>query len=91
LGSPGFTSRVRVALRCFAREEPFGRFESTDQVHKIDKTTFKAEKPNLRESLLDVQFDLAERRDFAVLILPAPSARPEAKQLSIGMAGRLLP
>lgn len=46
-------------------------FESAERVHKIDKATFKAEEPKLREALLDAQFDLVERKSFAVLILLA--------------------
>ena len=44
-------------------------FESAEQIHKIDKATFKTEEAKLREALLDVQFDLAEAKSFAVLIL----------------------
>jgi polyphosphate:AMP phosphotransferase len=44
-------------------------FESAEQVHKLDKATFKAEEPKLRESLLDAQFDLAAGKSFAALIL----------------------
>ena len=44
-------------------------FESAEQIHKINKSTFKAEEQKLREALLDAQFDLAESKSFAVLIL----------------------
>ena len=44
-------------------------FESAEQVHKIDKSTYKVEEAKLREALLDAQFDLAEAKSFAVLIL----------------------
>ncbi len=46
-------------------------FESAEQVHKIDRATFKAEEPKLREDLLDAQFDLIADKSFAVLILLA--------------------
>lgn len=46
-------------------------FESAEQVQKVDKATFKAEEPKLREALLDAQFDLAANGSFAVLILLA--------------------
>jgi polyphosphate:AMP phosphotransferase len=44
-------------------------FQSAEQVHKIDKATFKAEEPKLREALLDAQFDLDESKSFPALIL----------------------
>jgi polyphosphate:AMP phosphotransferase len=44
-------------------------FESAEQVHTIDKATFKAEQAKLREALLDAQFDLVQKKTFAVLIL----------------------
>jgi polyphosphate:AMP phosphotransferase len=37
----------------------------------LDKATYRAEEPGLREALLDVQFALLERRSFPVLILLA--------------------
>jgi AMP-polyphosphate phosphotransferase len=46
-------------------------FESAEQVHTIDKATFKAEEPDLREALLDAQFDLIESKSFAVLVILA--------------------
>ena len=39
--------------------------------HVLDKATYRAEEPVLREALLDVQFALLERRSFPVLILLA--------------------
>lgn len=44
-------------------------FESAEQKHEIDKPTFKAEEPKLREELLDAQFDLVEKQEFPVLIV----------------------
>jgi AMP-polyphosphate phosphotransferase len=44
-------------------------FESAELGHKIDKETYNAEVPKLREALLDVQFDLAEKAEFPVIIL----------------------
>jgi polyphosphate kinase 2 (PPK2 family) len=46
-------------------------FESAALPHVLDKVAYKAEEPALREALLDVQFDLRERRSFPVLILIA--------------------
>ncbi len=44
-------------------------FESAELGHKIDKATYDAEVPKLREALLDAQFDLAEKAQFPVIIL----------------------
>jgi polyphosphate:AMP phosphotransferase len=44
-------------------------FESAELGHKIDKATYDAEVPKLREALLDAQFDLAEKAGFPVIIL----------------------
>jgi polyphosphate:AMP phosphotransferase len=44
-------------------------FESAELGHKIDKATYDAEVPKLREALLDAQFDLAEKAKFPVIIL----------------------
>lgn len=44
-------------------------FESAELGHKIDKTTYDAEVPALREALLDAQFDLAKKANFPVIIL----------------------
>ena len=44
-------------------------FESAELGHKIDKATYDAEVPKLREALLDAQFDLAEKANFPVIIL----------------------
>lgn len=44
-------------------------FESAELEHKIDKATFKKEVPKLRAELLDVQYDLIEKREFPVVIL----------------------
>ena len=39
-------------------------FESAELGHTIDKATFKAEVPELREQLLQAQFDMIESGDF---------------------------
>lgn len=44
-------------------------FESAELGHKIDKATYEAEAPQLREALLDAQFDLAQNAKFPVIIL----------------------
>ncbi|MDR0576743.1 MAG: polyphosphate:AMP phosphotransferase [Candidatus Accumulibacter sp.] len=44
-------------------------FESAELGHRIDKETFRAEVPKLREALLDAQFDLREQGKFPVVIL----------------------
>jgi len=44
-------------------------FESAELGHTIDKETFKKEVPKLRAALLDVQYDLLEKKDFPVVIL----------------------
>jgi polyphosphate:AMP phosphotransferase len=44
-------------------------FESAELGHKIDKATYDAEVPQLREALLDAQFDLGEKAKFPVIIL----------------------
>ena len=44
-------------------------FESAELGHKIDKTTYDAEVPKLREALLDMQFELAQKAKFPVIIL----------------------
>ncbi|OIQ99813.1 thymidylate kinase [mine drainage metagenome] len=44
-------------------------FESAELGHKIDKATYDKEVPQLREALLDAQFDLAEKAGFPVIIL----------------------
>jgi polyphosphate:AMP phosphotransferase len=44
-------------------------FESAELGHKIDKATYDAAVPKLREALLDAQFDLAEKAKFPVIIL----------------------
>ncbi|RNC66690.1 MAG: polyphosphate:AMP phosphotransferase [Desulfuromonadales bacterium] len=44
-------------------------FESAELDHAIDKKTFKAQVPALREALLDAQFDLLQSRRFPVVIL----------------------
>jgi len=44
-------------------------FESAELGHKIDKATYDTQVPKLREALLDVQFELAEKATFPVIIL----------------------
>ena len=44
-------------------------FESAELGHKIDKETFRKEGPLLREALLEAQLDLAERKNFPVIIV----------------------
>ena len=44
-------------------------FESAELGRELDKATFKAKQPELREALLEAQFELAERRDFSVVVL----------------------
>lgn len=44
-------------------------FESAELGHKIDKETFKAEVPKLRAELLDVQYDMLQKKEFPVVIL----------------------
>ena len=44
-------------------------FESAELGHKIDKATYDAEVPRLREDLLNAQFDLAQKAKFPVIIL----------------------
>ncbi|MDP2248020.1 MAG: polyphosphate:AMP phosphotransferase, partial [Nitrosomonadales bacterium] len=46
-------------------------FESAELGHQISKEIYKKEVPELRESLLDAQFDLAESKKFPVIILIA--------------------
>src|SRR5574343_1380781 len=44
-------------------------FESAELGHKVSKKTFKAEVPKLRSDLLDVQYDILQKREFPVVIL----------------------
>ena len=44
-------------------------FESAELGHKIDKATFDAAVPQVRQDLLDVQFDLAQKAGLPVIIL----------------------
>ena len=46
-------------------------FESAELGHNIDKATYEREEPQLREALLDAQYDLKQRARFPVLILIA--------------------
>ena len=44
-------------------------FESAEIGHAIDKDTFEAEVPALREALLEVQYELQQQKRFPVIIL----------------------
>jgi polyphosphate:AMP phosphotransferase len=44
-------------------------FESAELGHKLDKATYDAEVPALREALLDAQMELAKQAKFPVVIL----------------------
>lgn len=44
-------------------------FESAELGHKIDRDTFKEEVPKLRAALLDVQYDVLQKKEFPVVIL----------------------
>ncbi|VVO37351.1 polyphosphate:AMP phosphotransferase [Pseudomonas fluorescens] len=44
-------------------------FESAEIGHAIDKETFEAEEPALREALLEAQFELREQGRFPVIVL----------------------
>ncbi|MDE2439922.1 MAG: polyphosphate:AMP phosphotransferase [Betaproteobacteria bacterium] len=44
-------------------------FESAELGHKVDKKTFKTEVPKLRAELLDVQYDILQKKEFPVVIL----------------------
>lgn len=44
-------------------------FESAELGHTVDKATYKAEVPKLREALLDAQFELREKKDFPVILI----------------------
>lgn len=44
-------------------------FESAELGHKVSKSDFKAEVPKLREQLLDVQFELGDKKPFPVVII----------------------
>jgi len=44
-------------------------FESAELGHKIDKETYDREVPNLREDLINAQYDLSQQRRFPVIIV----------------------
>ena len=44
-------------------------FESAELGHKVDKKIFKREVPKLRAELLDVQYDMLQKKEFPVVIL----------------------
>jgi len=61
-------------------------FESAELGHKIDKETYEKEEPELRESLLNAQFEMAEAPTFPVIILVVvallpPKQRPEPPEM----------
>ena len=44
-------------------------YQSAFLEHRLDKASFRAEEPRLRAELLEAQLELAEKREFPVLIL----------------------
>ena len=44
-------------------------FEAAELGHTIDKATYKEEVPKLREQLLDIQFELGEKKPFPVIMI----------------------
>ncbi|GAB2945128.1 polyphosphate:AMP phosphotransferase [Aquaspirillum soli] len=44
-------------------------FESAELGHKIDKARYQEEMPELRQALLDAQYELREKGDFPLIIL----------------------
>jgi polyphosphate:AMP phosphotransferase len=44
-------------------------FEAAELGHKIDRATYEREEPQLREALLNAQFDLAQNGTFPVIIV----------------------
>src|SRR3990167_9091977 len=44
-------------------------FESAEIGHKIDKETYRKEEPDLRQALLDAQYELGQDKRFATLIV----------------------
>jgi polyphosphate:AMP phosphotransferase len=44
-------------------------FETAEVGHKLKKTVFKRREPKLRQRLLDLQYQLLEKKEFPVLIL----------------------
>jgi len=44
-------------------------FESAEIGHSIDKETFEAEEPALREALLEAQYELKQQSRFPVIVL----------------------
>ena len=44
-------------------------FESAELGRKLDKATYREKEPKLRQALLETQLELAERRDFSVVVL----------------------
>jgi len=50
-------------------ERECSMFESAEIAHVIDKETYEAEAPALREALLEAQFELQQQKRFPVIIL----------------------
>ncbi len=44
-------------------------FEAAELGHHVDKATYKEEVPKLRKQLLDVQFELGEKKPFPVILI----------------------
>lgn len=44
-------------------------FDTAEIVHEVDKATWKREEPELRQALLEAQFELLEKKSFPVLVL----------------------
>ncbi len=44
-------------------------FESAELGHTVSKSDYNAEVPTLREQLLDIQFELAEKKPFPVILI----------------------
>lgn len=60
-------------------------FESAGLEHKIEKAAYKREEPKLREALLNVQFDLYERKGFPVIILIGGVAGSGKEEIANGI------
>lgn len=64
-------------------------FESAELGHKIDKATYDAEVPKLREALLEAQVDLAKLAKFPVIMLMGGSASARMNNSNVsGSANR---
>lgn len=64
-------------------------FESAERGRKIDKATYDAEVPRLREARLEAQVDLAKLAKFPVIMLMGASASARMNNLNVsGSANR---